>query len=173
MTTMNRKIGICVSLMLLPWFASGCVSSEADVPKHQEQVTGPVVPSAEEGRKFAINEKLVTSVKETEIVYTRFLEYGPQYLMVRGVDAEGREKLIWLSGSSSTGIRVITETFTESLLAESKIRDLMKDQGEVEEMFLAPNDRVQGKDRNQPLWYVKFEDQQVAYLNPVTGEQLK
>jgi uncharacterized protein YpmB len=169
---MKREFWLLVPL-LLPWFANGCAMSEKGVPEQQGQVTGPVVPSADEGRKFVINEKLMSNVEETDIVYTRFLDYGPQYLMLRGEDAQGREKLIWMSGNSSTGIRVVSETYTESFIAEPRIRELLKDQGEIAELFLAPNDRVEGKDKNQPIWYVKFKDGHVAYLNTVTGEQLK
>ncbi|ASS74806.1 hypothetical protein CIG75_07320 [Tumebacillus algifaecis] len=170
---MKRKFWLFLSLLLLPWFVNGCEISKEDVPQQQKQVTGPVVPLAEEGRKFAIDEKLMSDVEETQIVYTRFQKYGPQYLMVRGVDTDGREKIIWLSGNTSTGIRVVSETYIETFLTESRIREMVKDQGEIVDLFLAPNDRVEGKGKNQPIWYVEFGNGHVTYLNPETGEQLK
>ncbi len=168
---MKSKRWLLISLLLLPLITTGCQTTDQKL-QHQD-IAGTALPSADEARHYVIESKLLTKVEQTEIVPIRFLEYGPKYLMVQGRDAEDRKRIIWLVGNASNGgIRVVSEALSDAFLPESHIRELLKVQGEIEQLFLAPNDRAGETDKNKPIWVALLKDKKVVYLDPVTGQKL-
>ncbi|WP_409342900.1 hypothetical protein [Paenibacillus sp. MBLB4367] len=129
--------------------------------RDDQAVKAALLPSDEEAKQYVLDNKLLSEIREQQKIRVG----GPTFKMVTGFDAQGQEKIVWLTLEKKQ-IKSYGSAFTKDgvtkdlILAKAKEKNVQPEN--IKEMYIAPYDYVSDKivwfilekgERGHMLWY--------------------
>jgi uncharacterized protein YpmB len=119
------------------------------------------LPSDAAAKQFVLDKGLLADIKEIK----RTRSGGPVFVMLRGTDATGVDRAVWVAGRDSTvkeygSIPLKDGVSRETILEKLKAKNLTGDK--IAELFVTPYDYTSGKitwffretgDRKHMIWF--------------------